>query len=183
MTRLHEIDFPRRLRRLPAHRRGPLRRARSLPSPLPLVKPGPLGAPLPRTGGEKTALAGFAKPISPRLNPTGRTVTLNVPLVEGETRLGEIVVRIEPDGAISVPKAALVKQLAPVVEPAALGSLQNVPDRNGFIALGDLSSAHFRLEYDPSKMELAFSPRIEQRPHSDLRFAGNRSRGSSGHLE
>lgn len=133
-----------------------------------------------RTGGEKTALAGFAKPMSPRLNPTGRTVTLNVPLVEGETRLGEIVVRIEPDGTISVPKAALVKQLASVVEQAALGSLQNVPDRNGFIALGDLSGAHFRLEYDPNKMEIAFSPRIEQRPRSDLRFAGNRSRGSSG---
>ena len=132
-----------------------------------------------RTGGEKTAFTGFARPMSPRLNPTGRTVTLNVPLVEGETRLGEILVRIEPDGTISVPKASLVKQLAPVLDQAALAPLQNVPDKGGLIALGDLSGAHFRLEYDPNKMELAFSPRVEQRPRSDLRFAGNRSRGSS----
>jgi hypothetical protein len=112
----------------------------------------------------------FSKPVSSRLNPTGRTITLSVPLIEGDTRLGEILVRIEPDGTIIVPKATLVQQLAPVLDQVALARLEKVPDKNGFLALGELSGADFRLNYNPSQMELAFNPGIEQRPRKELNY-------------
>jgi hypothetical protein len=112
----------------------------------------------------------LAKTMSSRLNPTGRTITLSVPLIEGDTRLGEILVRIEPDGTIIVPKATLIQHLAPVLDQVALARLQKMPDKNGLLALGDLSGAEFRLSYNPNQMELAFSPAIEQRPRKDLSY-------------
>src|SRR5947208_4252043 len=37
----------------------------------------------------ETETPSYSKPVSSRLNPTGRTIVMNVPLIEGETRLGE----------------------------------------------------------------------------------------------
>jgi len=74
----------------------------------------------------ETETPSYSKPVSSRLNPTGRTIVMNVPLIEGETRLGEVLVRIEPDGRIIVPKASLVQQLAPVLDQAALARLEKI---------------------------------------------------------
>ena len=93
---------------------------------------------------------------------------MNVPHKEGDTLLGEIVVQIEPDGTVLVPKAALIQHLAPLLDKAALARLESVPDRNGQVALGDLGGASFRLTYDPNQIELIFNPAVEQRALSDL---------------
>jgi len=127
----------------------------------------------------ETETPSYSKPVSSRLNPTGRTIVMNVPLIEGETRLGEVLVRIEPDGRIIVPKASLVQQLAPVLDQAALARLEKIPDKNGLVALGDLSGASFRLNYNPNQMELAFNPGIEQRPRKDLNYGRSGLTGSS----
>jgi outer membrane usher protein len=121
--------------------------------------------------GDGMESPGYSKPVSSRLNPTGRTIVLNVPLMEGGTRLGEVLVRIEPDGTIIVPKASLVQQLASVLDQAALARLEKMPDKNGLVALGVLSGGSFRLTYNPNQMELAFNPAIEQRPLKDLNYA------------
>jgi hypothetical protein len=93
--------------------------------------------------------------------PTGRTIVLNVPLTEDETRLGDVMLRIEPDGTIIVPKASLVQQLAPVLDRTSLTTLEKLPDKNGMVSLGDLSNAKFRLTYNPTQMELEFHRMVE----------------------
>ncbi len=118
---------------------------------------------------------GYAKPVSSRLNPTDRTIAMNVPLKDGDSQLAEIAVRIEPDGTILVPKAMLIQGLAPVLDKAALASLEKLPDTNGLIALGDLGGARFQLAYDPNQLELAFSPTVAQRAQSDLSLARPRA--------
>jgi outer membrane usher protein len=127
-------------------------------------------------GGE-TETPGYSKPVSSRLNPTGRTIVLNVPLIE-ETRLGEVLVRIEPDGRIIVPKASWCSSWGPF-DQVALARLEKIPDKSGLVALGDLSGASFRLNYNPNQMELAFNPGIEQRPRRDLNYARSGLTGSS----
>ncbi len=122
---------------------------------------------------------GYAKPVSSRLNPTDRTIAMNVPLKDGDSQLAEIAVRIEPDGTILVPKAMLIQGLAPVLDKAALASLEKVPDNNGLIALGDLGGARFQLAYDPNQLELAFSPTVAQRAQSDLSLARPRASTSA----
>ncbi len=122
---------------------------------------------------------GYAKAVSSRLNPTDRNITMNVPLKDGDTQLGEIMVRIEPNGAILVPKAMLIQWLTPVLDKAALASLEKVPDNNGLIALGDLGGASFRLAYDPNQLELLFNPALAQRALSDLSLARPRARASA----
>jgi outer membrane usher protein len=122
--------------------------------------------------GEGEAGGGkFAKAISSRLNPTDRTITVSVPLKDGETQLGEIPVSIEPDGTVLVPKASLVQQLTPVLDKAALSQLSAVPESKGLVRLGDLGGARFRLAYDPNQLELAFSPAVDQRVLTELSVA------------
>ncbi len=125
--------------------------------------------------------AGYGRAVSARLNPTGRAITVSVPLKEGDTRLGDIMVRIDPDGMILVPKAALIQQLGKAVDKPVLAQLEKLPEKNGLVALGDLGGADFRLAYDPNQMELAFYPAIEQRARNDLSLA-QAGRVGSGNL-
>jgi outer membrane usher protein len=118
------------------------------------------------------APVGHARQVSSRLNPTDKTITLNVPLKEGDTKLGEILVRIEPDGTINVPKATLVQLLGPAVDKAVMRQIEKLPEKGGLVTLGTLGGSDFRLAYDPNQMELAFHPAIEQRVRKDLDLAG-----------
>ena len=123
--------------------------------------------------------AGYGRAVSARLNPTARAITVNVPFKEGQSQLGEIMVRIDPDGTIAVPKAALVQLLGRAVDKAVLAQIEKLPEKNGLVALGALGGADFRLAYDPNQMELAFFPAIEQRARNDLSLAQAGRTGSA----
>lgn len=113
---------------------------------------------------EKTAPATvYAKPVSTRLNPTGRTITMSVPLKEGDASLGEIVVRIETDDTVLVPKAALVDKLTPLLAQADLERLHSLPPSNGQLSLAELAQAGFHMRFDPGQLELQFLPQVDQR--------------------
>jgi outer membrane usher protein len=50
----------------------------------------------------------YAKPVSNRLNITGRAIDMEVPLKDGDRELGDIPIRIEPDDSVLVSRAALL---------------------------------------------------------------------------
>ena len=87
----------------------------------------------------------YQKPVSSRLNTTGRAINMPVPLKDDAAELGELVVVINPDDSVVLPKAALVDKLTPVLDKASLERLHGVPDVNGQVTLGDLAAAGFNI--------------------------------------
>ncbi len=117
------------------------------------------------TAIEKSAppAAVYAKPVSTRLNPTGRVITMSVPLKEDGADLGEIVVRIDPDDAVLVPKAALVDKMTPLLTQGDLERLHSISESNGQVSLAELAQAGFNLRFDPAQLTLVFEPQVDQR--------------------
>lgn len=105
----------------------------------------------------------YVRPVTNRINTTGRPLNLPVPVKDDGNPLGEIVVRIEPDDSILIPKAALVEQLSGAIDKAALARLHAIPDNQGQVSLADLRAAGFNVNFDPVTMELTFLPVADQR--------------------
>lgn len=118
----------------------------------------------------------YAKSVSSKLNPTGRALTMPVPLKDDKQSLGDVVIRINPDDSVLIPKGPLIDRLTPVLDQTALVRLQAVPDSNGLVSIADLRAAGLNISFDSSLFELAFSAGADQRPVGDLSI-GHRAGG------
>ncbi len=112
-----------------------------------------------------------------RINPTGRTFELAVPLKEGKYYLGDLNTRISKDDVISVPFGPLMKAVNKLLRPTAKTALQNAAgidlktegaDKT-YINLEKFKAAGFAFHFDPGLMEIKFSPTIEQRVKKSLK--------------
>lgn len=106
----------------------------------------------------------YAKPVSSRLNQTGRVISMPVALKDDGNPLGEVVVRINPDDSVLIPKGALIAKLTPVLEKTALGRLQGVREANGHVAIADLEAAGFNMKFESGQLELILRPNPDDRP-------------------
>ncbi len=131
------------------------------------------------TGRPRAGEKQYQKPVSSRLNTTGRAINMPVPLKDDASELGEVVVVINPDDSVVLPKAALVDKLTPVLDKASLERLHGVPDVNGQVTLGDLAAAGFNMRFDPAALELVFLPSADERPVGDISLARRRGPPSS----
>ncbi len=103
-----------------------------------------------------------------RLNPTGKPISLSVPLKDDGRELGEIVVRIDHEDNLTIPKKALIAQLGTPLDDKARASLEALPDENGYVALAAVGRAGVALEFDRGRLELALRPTAEQRPEGEV---------------
>ena len=124
----------------------------------------------------------YEKPISNRLNITGRAITMPVPLKDGTSELGDIIVRINPDDSIDVNKAALADKIRTTLDAPAQSLLEGLHAQDGFLTINALNSAGFDLQFDPHLQELVFHPSAEQRPVGDIALGGQRVPRISGNL-
>jgi outer membrane usher protein len=113
----------------------------------------------------------YQKPVSSKLNSTGRAINMPVPLKEDGNALGEIIVRIDPDDSVLVPKVMLIEKLTPALDKASLERLHGTRDVNGQVSINDLKAAGFNVVFDPNALELKFLPTADQRPVGDLSLA------------
>lgn len=109
-----------------------------------------------------------ASALAPRLNPTGRTLSLIVDLRDGDRHLGEVAVQIAPDDTISVHKEQLANASAALLRPQFAQRLLALTAQTGFITLAALNEAGFRYSFDPGAMQVQFAPAIEQRPRGEV---------------
>jgi hypothetical protein len=114
----------------------------------------------------------YVKVVSSQLNSSGKAVTLSVPFRSGDLALGDIVVTIEPDDSILIPKSALSTRLVAVLDKAAGDRLAAVPDQGGEIALSALKSAGFNLRFDRSQLVLEYLPTIDDSNAMNLSLGG-----------
>jgi outer membrane usher protein len=114
----------------------------------------------------------YAQPISNRLNPTGRTVSISVPLKDGELTLGETVIQLTASDNILIEKAGFTEHLAQVLNEPALQAVAALPDSAGFVPIESFADTGVGVRFDPGLQELLIDARAEQRPAGNLSLGG-----------
>lgn len=125
----------------------------------------------------------YAEDISNRLNPTGHTVTLPVPLRDPNQALGEALIQITANDEILVEKRSLLDRLARVVSGSTLERIGGLPDKGGFIEVSLIAFDDFKLSFDPQTQELVLALSNDQRPTQDLSFGAPVQSPSSASIE
>jgi len=113
----------------------------------------------------------YARPVTSRLNVTGRAIDLPVELKDGDKPLGEVIIRIDPDDTVLIHKAALVEKLALVIDESTRTRLEAVQGQARVVTTNALSEAGFDVRFDAGLQELVFRPTVEQRPTGEISMA------------
>lgn len=116
----------------------------------------------------------YQKAVSSRLNATGRTITMPLPLRDEGRELGDVVVRIHPDDTLSLPKAGLLTALKGALDTAAMARLSEVAATDGYVDIAQLTAAGVAIAFDPASLALKLTPKVDQRPVGDISLASPR---------
>jgi outer membrane usher protein len=106
-------------------------------------------------------------PSFQKLNTAGRTISLSVPLLDGSTSLGEIVILIRPDDSLLIPKSALMDVLRPALDEAYLKRIDDLSSSTGRISTGDLKRAGIDIQFDRSRLALILKALGAQKKFAD----------------
>ncbi len=112
----------------------------------------------------------YAKPIKARLNPTGRTITMSVPLLDAGRALGEVAVRIDPDDAVSVSSAQLRQRLSGPIDVSALARVLG-DNPNGYLSLATVRKNGLDLQFDPGQLALVLKQGADMRKGGEISLA------------
>lgn len=116
-------------------------------------------------------------PAPGQLNTTGRTIQLPVPVMDGDTLLGEANLRIDTADVVRLSKPQLGEILKGTVDADGLNRLAQLGGNE--LTLEELRAGGFVFEFDRSLLELHFLPDIEQRGETDLSLGGYNARAES----
>jgi len=92
-----------------------------------------------------------------RLNSTGRTMTIVVPVKDGPNYVGDIEVQITSDDTILISVDRLVELLTPRLDTARLSELRATPSDQGFAPLSLFEQRGVPLLFDKRTLELTLS--------------------------
>ncbi len=120
----------------------------------------------------------YERQITTRINTTGQPLSLPVPLKDGPREIGEVMLRVEADDSVFLPRQSLLDKIASGLTPAARERLAQLPHKDGRIALSAIEQADLGLTFNPGALELVFDPSATQRAEGELRVGG--MRGSMG---
>ncbi|WP_198151127.1 fimbria/pilus outer membrane usher protein [Hyphomicrobium sulfonivorans] len=121
----------------------------------------------------------FARPVSNRLNQTGRVVTMPVVVsVDGSER-GEVNLRIDHNDNVSVNVEELVGVVGDTLDETERNRLAAAGAEGGFVSLEVIRRAGFDVRFDQALLELSFAPAVEQRPVGEIDF-GHQRRKQTG---
>jgi hypothetical protein len=113
----------------------------------------------------------------------GRTVNITAPLRDGGFFLGDLEARVSPNDEVSVSIKQLAKITAPILRTDALEALRRVSSApDGYVSLATLKNAGFDLQFDANKVEMQFTPTIEQRATGRLSVSDMRADVRSANL-
>jgi outer membrane usher protein len=100
-----------------------------------------------------------APPLSPpttaaRLNPTGRTINLIVPVVDNQSALGEVSLTLGADDSLRIGADPLLAAVTPLLDPRAIERLRGqIAGRRDLLA-SEWAEFGYILTYDPARIEL-----------------------------
>lgn len=111
------------------------------------------------------------KVMSPKYNPTGKDISLVVPLKERQFYLGDIALSISKDDVLSVPIDDFIRLVSPLVNEDAIASLRANADAKNMISISDVEATGFTLRYDPGLLELSISLPVSARQRKGFSIA------------
>lgn len=92
---------------------------------------------------------------TPRLNPTGRTMTIVAPLKDREIFLGDVEMQIDADDAVQVSVAQVFELLARTLDPAAVEPLRPLAEPGVFAPLSSFAERGLPITFDARSLELS----------------------------
>ncbi|WP_068081140.1 fimbria/pilus outer membrane usher protein [Novosphingobium rosa] len=125
--------------------------------------------PMMAAASSTTSSSGPAGKPASRLNPTGRTIVLNVPL-RSTVPLGDVDITIAPDDTLSIKTEDLAIALAHTVRPDKLDDLRAAGDPNGQITPFALLKLGYLVHYDAGNAELVVEIDPASMSSRDLNF-------------
>ncbi len=133
-------------------------------------------------GTLRAAEVEYAKTVTNRLNPTGRTITIPVPLKDGTVMLGEVIIAVSTDDQVTVNKADLIERLQPTTSESVRTGLKGIRDAGGFVSLPALQEAGLKLNFDAGLQELHMALALDGRPTNEVSLKGQAAQTNSGVL-
>lgn len=100
---------------------------------------------------------------SPRLNTTGRTVTLTVPTKDGPRNLGDIVLTVSPEDRVEFSAERLLDLLSNVLDADVLRTLRGSFSGKTTLSPADFEASGIRIRYNPQTLELELDIAAERR--------------------
>ncbi|MBI1405000.1 MAG: fimbria/pilus outer membrane usher protein [Caulobacter sp.] len=130
-----------------------------------LALPAPAAA---QTADPAKSAAKTADTTAPKLNPSGKTITMLVTLKDGRTFLGDVEVQVAPDDSLQVSVPQVIELMQKVVDPAALGALRASSSPGAFAPLERFAAAGLPLTFNPRALELAVAIPPSSRPRQSI---------------
>lgn len=93
-------------------------------------------------------------PSAPRLNPTGRTMTIVTPLKDREIFLGDVEIQIAADDTIQVSVAQVFELLQRTLDPAAVEPLRTLAEPGVFAPIERFGELGLPLAFNSRSLEL-----------------------------
>ncbi|MEQ1697538.1 MAG: fimbrial biogenesis outer membrane usher protein [Hyphomicrobiaceae bacterium] len=124
----------------------------------------------------------YAKQVTNKINQTGRTITMPVPLKDGTALLGDVVVRITTDDQVSVSKNDLIERLLPASSASVRSRLTGLGDTGGFVTLAATQAAGIELRFDSGLQELHMALAVEGRPTNEVSLKGQSAQSAAAML-
>src|SRR5205085_1946242 len=113
------------------------------------------------------------------LNTTGRLITMSVPLNDDGRSLGEIMVRIDTNDAVSVNRDALLSAAGAGFNAATRSRIDQVHQSDGFIPVTALAAAGVNATFDAATQELTIRVAPDDRAAGDIDL-GQRAQAIAG---
>ena len=112
-------------------------------------------APVGAAGAEPATATAAPAPSDVRLNSTGRTMTIVVPVRDGANYIGDIDAQITSDDAILIAVERLAELLATRLDPSRLAVLRAAATPDGFAPLSAFDQLGLPLRFDKQSLELS----------------------------
>ena len=116
-------------------------------------------------------------PDGDQVNPTGRTVVLTAPLLDGETYIGDTTLTLEPGGQASFAAERLLALLEPRIAPQLVERLRSRLAQQGQIGRSDLEAVGIAIRYDPQSLQLILDIAPASRASRSLTLGNEDERG------
>ncbi len=115
--------------------------------------------------------SGVSHAAPDRLNPTGRMMTIVVPLKERDAFLGDVEVQIGADDEIRVAAAQVLELLSRSLDPAVAEALRASAGPGIFTPLDQFASVGISLSFDSRSLELTVDIPVSARAHRSIGLA------------
>ena len=101
-----------------------------------------------------------------------KSMELTMAVKDHGFKVGEVIVRAKTDGSLSIQRESFITAIRPVFRTEALQALESKLETE-FLDPSEISAAGLSTSYNPTDLEIAINPSVEQRPRGEIAASRN----------